>query len=73
MLTNQEVDRLLGLPKKVVEKGSVLDSVVLRFENNIRNGIRHKLHAPQEPDITFLLAIARSRRNNLTGMHHELA
>lgn len=65
MLTNQEVDRLLGLPKKVVEKGSVLDSVVLRFENNIRNGIRHKLYAPQEPDITFLLAIGRSRRNNL--------
>ena len=51
MLTNQEARRLIGLPKKVIEKGNPVDVISWRWTNG---KARYFLSAEQEPNYSFL-------------------
>ena len=62
MLTNQEAIRLIGLPKKVIEKGNPVDVISWRWENG---KARYFLSVEQEPNYSFLLDIQQSLKNNL--------
>ena len=45
MLTNQEALRLIGLPKKIIEKGNPVDVISWRWTNG---KARYFLYADQE-------------------------
>ncbi len=62
MLTNQEAMRLIGLPKKVTEKGIPVDAISWRWKNG---KARYFLSAEREPNYSFLLDIQQSLKNNL--------
>lgn len=65
MMTIKEVDKLLQVPKKVVEGVDLVDFTAWSLSIDGAHRVRYELREAQGSDTSFLLDINRSRKNSL--------
>lgn len=69
MLTNQEANDLIALPKKIIEDDNALGSVMLRLPGG---RVKYRLRPASSDDISFLLEITQATKGPNRGLKISL-
>lgn len=69
-LTNEQADYLLQLPKKIVQKEELMDSI--EIQQTFLFSKRFELVSEEDDEFTFLLEIHQSKKNRIrVSFHHQ--
>src|SRR5690554_4523378 len=69
-ISNEHAEYLLSLPKKIVEKDKLLDTLIIN--QVFPFSLRYELVSEQDDEFTFLLEIQQSKKNSIrVSFHHQ--